>query len=175
MVFNIVSNHLCGYFIANCSDKISVFPKLSTSQFLFHFGMLLKYYTGTDALEHSYHFGNRVPRWKGQKNMNMVLSYLKGIYLKIVILGYLFKYFLYSIPDVASQNPLSIFRSPHQMVFRIIDRMARSFQLHAGCIPYLSLSLAGELFIPVYKTGYSSSNFHKAFILCCNQLIKQFI
>jgi hypothetical protein len=45
------------------------------------------------------------------------------------------------------------------MVLRIIDRMAVSFQFHAIGIAYLSLPSAAELFIPVYKTGYSSSGF----------------
>jgi len=45
------------------------------------------------------------------------------------------------------------------MIFGIIDGMAGSFQFHAAGIAYLSLPSAGELFIPVYKTGYSSSEF----------------
>ena len=119
----------------------------------------MKYYAGTDGLQHPYHFGNGVPRWKGQKDMNMILCYLQCVYLKIVILGYLFNHLFCSISDVASQNPLSIIRSPHQMIFSVIDRMAGSFQFHAVGITYLALPSAGELFVPVYKTGYSSSGF----------------
>jgi len=159
MVHNIFPDHFCGYFVAHCSSKISVFPKLSTPKLFFHFGMLFEYYTGTDTLEHPYHLGDTISGWKRQKNMDMVLSYLKGIYLKIVILGYLFKYLFCSISDVTSQDPLSIFRGPHQMIFGVIDRMAGSLQSHAVSIAQLSLPSAGELFIPVYKTGYSSSGF----------------
>ena len=161
MVFYIVSNDLCGYFIANCSDKISIFPKLSTPQFLFYFGVLLKYHTSADALEHPYYFGNRIPRWEGQKDVDMVFCNLKGIYLKIVMLGNLLKDLFHSLSNIISQDPFSVFRGPYQMIFRIIDRMSSSFQYHAVNIAYLSLLSAGELFIPVYKTGYSSSNFHK--------------
>jgi len=91
--------------------------------------------------------------------MDIVLCDLKGIYLKIVILGYLFNYLFYPISDVASQNPLSIFLRLQQMIFGIIDCMAGSFQFHAVGIAYLPLPSAGELFISVHKTGYSSSRF----------------
>jgi hypothetical protein len=159
MILKIISDHLCGYFIAHCSSKISVFPKLSTPKLFFFFGMLFEYYTGTDTLEHPYHLGDTISGWKRQKDMDMVLRYLKGIYLKIVALGYFFKYLFCSISDVFSQNPLSIFRGPHKMIRGVIDRMAGSLQFHAVSITYVSLPSAGELFIPVYKTGYSSSGF----------------
>jgi hypothetical protein len=159
MVFNIISDHLCGYFVANCSSKISVFPKLSTPQLFLYIRMFLKYCTGTDALEHPYHLGYGIPRGKGQKDMDMVLCGLKGIDLKLVVYGNLLKDLFRSFSQSSTQDPLSIFRSPYQMVFRVIDRMAGSLQFHVVGIAYLSLPSAGELFIPVYKTGYSSSGF----------------
>jgi hypothetical protein len=45
------------------------------------------------------------------------------------------------------------------VIFRIINCMARSLKYHALTISHLPLPRAEELFIPVYKTGYSSSNF----------------
>ncbi len=159
MIFAIISNHLCGYFVANGSSKISVLPKFSTPELLFHFRMLFENYTGTDALEHRYHLGNRVARGKGQKDMDMVFCDLKGIYLKAVMYGNLLKDFFCSFSQISTQDPFSIFRRPYQVVFRIIDRMAGSLHYDAECIAYLSLPSAGELFIPVYKTGYSSSGF----------------
>ena len=159
MVFNIVAHHLCSYFIANCPDKITIFPEFSSPKLFLHLRMLMKYHAGTDALQNPYHLGNRVPWRKGQKNMNMVLCYLHGVYLKIVALRDFFEYIFHPFSNVISQNPFSIFRGPYQMVFRIIDRMAGSLQFHAESISYVSLPSAGELFIPVYKTGYSSSGF----------------
>jgi hypothetical protein len=161
MVFNIVSNHLCSHFVTNCPDKITIFPEFSSPKLFLHLRMLMKYNAGTDALQHSYHLGNRVPWWKAQKDMNMVFCYLKGIYLKIVILGNLLKGLFHSLSNIIPQNPFSVFRSPYQMIFRIVDRMRSSFQFHAVNIAYLNLPSAGKLFIPVYKTGYSSSHFHK--------------
>jgi len=159
MILNIIPNHLCCHLVANCSGKISIFPELSTPKLFLYLRMFMKYYAGTDTLQHPYHLGDTISGWKGRKDMNMVLCYLQGVYLKIVILGYLFKYLFCSISDVASQNPLSIFRSPNQMIFGVIDRMASPLQFHAMSISHLSLPSAGELFIPVYKTGYSSSGF----------------
>ena len=165
MVFNIVSNHLCGHFITNCSNKITILPEFSSPKLFLHLRMLMKYHAGTDALQNPYHLGNRVPSWKAQKDMHMVFCDLKGIYLKIVILGNLLKDLFHSLSNIIPQNPFSVFRGPYQMIFRIVDRMRSSFQFHAVNIAYLNLPLAGELFIPVYKTGYSSSNFHKCLVL----------
>ncbi len=91
--------------------------------------------------------------------MNMALSYLKGIYLKIVGGCNLLKDLFRSFSDITTQDPFSIVRSPHQMIFGVIDRMAGPLQFHAVGIAYVSLPSAGELFIPVHKTGYSSSGF----------------
>ena len=159
MIPYVLPNHLCCHLGANCSGKISIFPKFSTPKLLFYFRVLLEYYAGTDALQHPYHSGNRVLRWKGQKDMDIVFCDLKGVYFKIVICGNLLKDLFRSVSNVSTQDPLSVFRGPHQMVLRIIDRMAVSFQFHAIGIAYLSLPSAAELFIPVYKTGYSSSGF----------------
>jgi len=83
--------------------------------------------------------------------MDMVFCDLKGIYFEIVSGGDLLTDLFRSFSEISPQDPLSL--------FRIIDRMACSFQFHAGAIAYLSVPSAGELFIPVYKTWYSSSKF----------------
>jgi hypothetical protein len=89
--------------------------------------------------------------------MDMVLSDLKGVYLKIVVYVNLLKDLFGSFSQISRQDPLSILRRPHQSMFRIIERMAVSVQFHAICMAYSCLPSAGELIIPVYKTGYSSS------------------
>jgi hypothetical protein len=95
-----------------------------------------------------------------KKNMNVISCYLQRIYLKLVILANLLKNSFYPISNIIPQYPLSIFRCPYQMIFRIVYRMTGSLQFHALTITHFSLPSAGELFIPVYKTGYSSSNFY---------------
>jgi hypothetical protein len=121
----------------------------------------MKYHTGTDALQNPYHLGNRVPWWEGQKDMNMVFCNLKGVCLTIVILGNFLENLFHSVSNIIPQNPFSEFRCPYQMISCKVDRMSSSFQYHAVNITYLILPLAGEFFIPVYKTRCSSSNFQK--------------
>ena len=159
MILNIFSNHICSDFIANCADKIAIFPKFSTPKLLLYFWVFLKYYTRTYALQHSYDFRDTFPRWKRQTYMNMIFRNFQSVYCKIVVFSNLLKYFFHTILDITTHYPFSILRSPYQMVLRVIYRMARSFKFHTLSIAYFLLPSAGELFIPVYKTGYSSSNF----------------
>ena len=159
MVFYIFPNHFFRYLVPNRSSKISIFPKFSTPKLFLYLRMLLKYYTATDTLQYPYCLGNTIPRWKRKKNMNVIFCYLQRIYLKIMIPGNLLKKFFYPISNIIPQYPLSIFRSPYQMIFRIVYRMTGSVQFHVLTITHLPLPSAGELFIPVYKTGYSSSDF----------------
>jgi len=157
MILNVFPNHICRYLVSNGASKISILPQLSTPELFFHLGMLLEYDTGTNALQDPYHFGDTISGGKRQKDMDMVFCNLKGIDLKVVMYGNLFKDLFRSNSDISPQDPFSVLRGPDQMVLRIIDRMAGSFQFHAEIISYVSLPSAGELFIPVYKTGYSSS------------------
>jgi len=157
MVLNIVPDHICRYLVANGASKISIFPQFSSPQLFLDRRVLFEYDAGTDSLEHHYHFRDTISGWKRQKDMDVILRDLKGVYCKVVMYGNLLKDFFCSCSDVLSQDPLSVFRCLHQMIFRFIDRIACSLQYHAGSIAQLSLPSAGELFIPVYKTGYSSS------------------
>jgi hypothetical protein len=159
MILNIFSNHICSYFITNCANKIAIFPKFCTPKLLLYFWVFLKYYTRTYTLQHPYYFRNTVPWWKRQKYMNVILRNLQGVYFKVMVFSNLFKYLFYTFFDITAQYLFSIFRGPYQMALCIIYRMARSFKFHAIGISYFFLPLAGELFIPLYKTGYSSSNF----------------
>src|SRR3990172_4992362 len=159
MILNIFFDYIRCYLVPNCSNKISIFPKLSAPKLPLYFRVLLEYGACTDTLQHSYYPGNAVPWRKRQKNMHMIFRNLQRLYLKIVILCYLLKYLSYSVSYMTLQNPFPVFRSSYQMIFGIIYRMTGPLQFHAISLTYLYLPSAGELFIPVYKTGYSSSDF----------------
>jgi len=159
MILNIFFNHIRCYLVPNRSNKISIFPKLSALKLLLYFRVFLEYGTRTDALQHPYYPRYAVSWRKRQKNMDMIFRNLQRLYLKIVTFCYLLEYLFYSVPYMTLQNPFPVFRSPYQMIFGIIYRMTGSLQFHAISITYLFLPSAGELFIPVYKTGYSSSEF----------------
>ena len=161
MIRNVVPNHICRYFVANGAAKVSIFPKLSTPKLFFYFRVLLEYYDGTDILQHPYHLGGGVPRRKGQKDMDMVLCDLKGIYLKIVIYGNFLKDLFRSFFEIFSQDPFSLLRCPYQMIFRIIERMRSPFQFHAVDIA-LYPCLRQEIFSsPFTKRGIQVLGLHK--------------
>jgi hypothetical protein len=157
MVLNVFPDHTCRYLVSSGASKISILPKLAISQLFFYFGVLLEYDAGTNALHHPYHFGDTLSGWKRQKDMDMVFCNLKGIDFKVVMYCNLLKDLFHSNSDISPKDPFSVLRGPHQVIFCIIDCMARSLQFHAKSISYVSLTSAEEIFIAVYKTGYSSS------------------
>jgi len=161
MILNIIPDHFSRYFVSYCPDKIPVLPKFSSPKLFLYLWMILKNYTRTNALQHPHYLSNTIPRWKGQKYMNVIPCYLHRINLKIMVPRNLLKNTPYSFPNVFPQNPFSILRGPYQMILRVIDSMTGSFQVHMLNITHLPLPTAVELFIPVYKTGYSSSILHK--------------
>ena len=54
---------------------------------------------------------------------------------------------------IAPQDPLAILRRPHQVILRVIDRMACSAQHHAARIAYPLLPAAGKTFHPRLQNG----------------------
>ena len=160
MIFYIFSNHFCRHLVPNRSSKISIFPKFPTPKLFLYLRVLLKYYTRTDTLQHPYYLGNTISRWKRQEIYEHDLL-LPPAYLSQNHDSWLSPQNTSLTRSLisSSQYPLSIFRSPYQMILRIIYRMTGSLQFHALTITHFSLPSAGELFIPVYKTGYSSSDF----------------
>ena len=77
-IFNIFPNYFYYSLVPDCSGKISIFPKFFISQLFFYFRVFLEFCAGTSALQHHYHFGNGAPRWKGQKDIEMIFCNLKG-------------------------------------------------------------------------------------------------
>jgi len=63
--------------------------------------VLLEYDASTDALQHPYHFGDGIPRWKGLEDMDMLFCDLKGIYFKIVMYGNLLKDLFRSFSEIS--------------------------------------------------------------------------
>ena len=161
MILNIFPYNFCRDFVTYCSCKIPIFPKFSTPKLFLYFWMFFENYLCTYAFQHTYYSRNTISRWKRQKYMNMFFTYLQSIYVKIMISRYFFKNTLHPLPNISSQYPLSIFWGPYQMILGIIYYMTSSFQIHALSIAHFFLPLAEELFIPVYKTGHSSSDFRK--------------
>src|SRR4030043_1526332 len=157
MILNILPNSLRRYSIPYCPSKVPVFPELSSPQFPFHFGVFLEYYTRAYALQHSHYSAYAIPRRKRYKNVYMVFYYFHGVNLKPMICGYLLKHPLRFLPNITSQNPLPVLRSPYQMILRVISRMTGSLHLHALFISHSSVLFPclrqGGVFLPPLQQG----------------------
>jgi len=130
MIFDVTLDQICRDFVPHGPCKIPILPKFPSPQLFPHFRKFLKYLTGRNALQHSHHPCNRIPRWKTQKYMNMIRCHSHLFYLKTIILCNLQKYLLRLIPDIFSLNPFSILRCPYQVIFRIVNGMSSSSDSH---------------------------------------------
>ena len=154
MIFDVALDQIRCNLISHRPRKISIFPKLPSPQLLLYLRKLIKYLTGRYTLQHPYHFGYRIPRWKTQKEMNMVRSHFHLLNLKPMVSCDLRKEFSNSFPNILSFNPFPVLRRPYQMVFRIVNRMCTSSDRHAVLISY---------FICLWQTHLSSPSTGRGF------------
>jgi hypothetical protein len=64
----------------------------------------------------------------------MILGYFHRINLDVVVRCHLAEYLGYSFLDISSQYPLSVLGRPYQMVFGVVDCMARSLDCHTSSL-----------------------------------------
>ena len=159
MILNILSDYFGCYVVSYGPGKVSVFPKFTTPKMLLHLWMFMKNHTRTHTLQDPHYLGNTISGWKRQKYVHMIHGNFHRVNLKPMIQRHFLKYTLHSLLYVPTKYPLSILRSPYQMILRVIYGMWRSFHSHVQYIAHLSLPSAGKLFIPVHRTGYSSFRF----------------
>jgi hypothetical protein len=131
-MLDIPFNHLLSHSVTDCPGEISVFPQLPRPKSLFQSGELAEQSPPTVALDDSDHFSNRLGRRERDQNVYVFLAHFQFDNFKPIVLTYfldqLFRSFL-------NLHPLKyifpIFRTPYQMVTRIIDRMTRPLEPHA--------------------------------------------
>jgi hypothetical protein len=58
--------------------------------------------------------------------MNVVSRHLQRVNFNVMPIPNLSKQLLYPFANIATENPLSVFWRPHQMIFGVVDRMAGS-------------------------------------------------
>ena len=122
-------------------------PKSTAEMFEFRHHL-----SGSLALETLHHMTNR-QMWRNRhENMHMIFGHMPFDDLDIFTLAY-FPYQITSTTgNLTGQYRLAIFRDPYQMVFEIIDRMARfTIVLYAKII--LKSSPKGEGFSPIPRRG----------------------
>lgn len=122
----IISNSL-----AHCSIKIALFPKRASSQLLFGILKFLENLTARNAFQNYNHSRKLISGQKRNQYAHIVFIYLTSVYFKIKITCNFIKKLSYPWANFINKDLFSILRTPHQMIFRFIYRMACSFQAHA--------------------------------------------
>jgi len=152
LIFYISSYYFCGYFVSNCSDKVSIIPKFSTPEIFLQPIVFFKNLAGAYPLQHIHNLGRRILWWNRQKHMNMFWHNFHRIYFKFILLGYFFKKFFNSFLHLLFQNTLAILWNPDKMIFDVIYRMSRSSYSHAVHSNIIR-ALGTGAFIPALKGG----------------------
>jgi len=112
MIFNVAFDQIRCYLISNRPCKIPILPKLSSPQLLLHLRELLKYFSRRDAFQYPYHMRNRTSRWKTQKYVDRIRSYVNLLNFILMTLCYFPKYFFNLLPYILPRSPFSIFGRP---------------------------------------------------------------
>ncbi len=150
MMLDILVNDLPSHTVSDRSCEVSIFPQLSTPHPLLQSRKLAEQLSRTYALYRSYHLPDRTPRWKRYQNMHMILCYFHLLYLKSILFCNLSYQLSRSFPHLGFSKRLPpIFRAPHQMVARVVDRMTRPLQSHASCYTIARKGLCGLGSLPV--------------------------
>ena len=164
LIFNILPNYICGYFIPNTSDKVTIIPLLPCPKLFPQVGKLLEYFTGGDALHHLNNPRRRISRRDFNKYVNMVFHNFHRIYSKLIFLSYLFEHVFNVTRYFFIQYVLPVLRYPHQVIFQIIYGMLCPSYTHAAVI------LKSDHLPQVPLPRLSASHFHPASKLAGIQL-----
>ena len=131
-MIDIPSYYVVCYLFSNCSAEISLFPEMTTPKLFLNLWKLFEYLTARYTFQNPYYFGYRISGRERQQYMNMIFRNFTSVYLKIKMVCYLNKKFSNSILNATSEDLFPVFRTPDQMIFRFINRMTCSFDIHAG-------------------------------------------
>lgn len=158
LIAYISSYYICGYFVSNRSNKVTIVPKLSTPKLFLQPRIFLKNLAGAYPFQYIHNLCGRIPRWSSQKHMNMVWHNFHRIYFKFVLFGYFFKKFFNSFFHLLIQNILAILWNPDKVIFDVIHCMFRSFNSHTVYLNIIRAFGTGA-FIPALKGGVFCPNF----------------
>ena len=130
-------DNLTSHSVPDCSGEISILPQFSRPQSLFQARELAEQSPRAMAFNYPHHVTNRPSRRKRDQYVDMLSAYFRFDNFETIILAYLpdqlFRSFLNLLP---LKYILPIFRAPHQVVARIVDRMTRPLKAHALYISY---------------------------------------
>ena len=157
MVLDISLDRVAGHFISHRAHKVPIFPELPSPQLPLHLWISPKYLLRTHALQCPYYFANRILRRDTRKYVHMILRYFHLNHFTVPRPQYLSKQSLSRLSHLIPKNPLPVLRRPYEMISRVINRMAQSFEAHA---PYYTRnSPQKNPFLPVLPHGASRVRF----------------
>ncbi len=155
MMRNILFNYGTSHTVPDGPRKIPVFPQFPRPKFLLQPWELAEQTPRTLTLNDSDNFSYRSARWKGQKQMHMLYRYFHLDYVKSIILADLSDKLSRSFPKIRPlKNLLTVFRTPYQMITRVVDRMTRSLNCHDDLISYCHTRAyvdKGDAPLPLYN------------------------
>jgi hypothetical protein len=134
MVLNIFFDKIFCYFVAYCPNKVTIFPKFASPQFLFDIWEDLKNLSRRSPFKALHYLRNRISGWKSQKYVYVIFSNFHCLYLKIIRRCDFFKNRLNKFSKISTQYPFPIFRRSYQMVSCIVNHMTASFNCHANIL-----------------------------------------
>ena len=156
LVFNIFPNYVCGYFVANTANKITIVPQLPCPKLLPQIGKLPKYFTGRDAFHYLNHPRQRISGRYFNEYVNMVFHNFHRIYPELMLFGNLIKYGLCVIRQLLIKYVLPVLRYSHQVILQIIYGMFSPSHTHAAVI------LKSDRLLQIPLPRLSASYFHPA-------------
>ena len=135
MIRNVLFNHLFRHPITDRSRKVPVFPDLPAPQSPLDRRILLEQRARAETFQGPDYLADRVARWKGQQNMHMVTRYFHLFDVKSVFFCDLLEKLSATLAKITLREQVfPIFRTPHQVVRRLVNGMAGSSKRHAGII-----------------------------------------
>ena len=147
VVLDISLDGLTGNPVSHGPGKVAIFPELSAPEVSLHLGEPSEDLLCADCLENHHHLPNRISGRHARQDVNLIRGDLHLLHLAVPR----FQDLLNS--DLFSQDPLALLRRPHQVVSRIVHRMAYPFEAHA--VYYTPCSKRGHPFLPVLPHGVS--------------------
>ena len=132
MVLDIFDYNVPSHPVSDRPDEISIFPHLPAPQPLLQSRELAKQPPPTVALDYPYDLPYR-PRWgERHQKMEVIFHDLHFQNFYIVRFADFANHLFRSFPDLLPlKDLLPIFRTPYQMVGRVVDRMTRPLETHA--------------------------------------------
>jgi hypothetical protein len=151
LVLNVFHDHFVGN-ITRAGDKIAACPHMTPPKCAAEAFILHKHFTRRFTLNRLDQLAHRNMRWNRDEYMDMVFGNMATDYLDILGSTNLTDQLTSTLSDISTKYRLAVFSDPNQMIFDVINGVARTaVVLHTASI--LKSSPKGEGFSPIPRGG----------------------